>query len=65
MTAPEPDETPRARPSTPLWVKALGVGATIVIALLLITSFLGQQHGPGQHVAVADLSRPVLLAFVS
>jgi hypothetical protein len=38
--------------STPGWVKGLGIGAAVVVVLLIIAMAggLGGHHGPGRHM---------------
>ncbi len=45
-------------PSTPRWVKVLGIIALVLILLMAILHLTGVQgpgnHGPGQHVPARD-----------
>lgn len=36
-------------PSTPTWVKLLGVGAVLLIIMAVLALISGSGHGPGMH----------------
>jgi hypothetical protein len=45
------DGTP---PSTPAWVKVLGIIAAVVIVAIVILALVGGEHGPGRHIPGGD-----------
>lgn len=38
------------RPATPQWVKWGGVALAVLLAAFVGLAFLGENHGPGQHL---------------
>jgi uncharacterized cupredoxin-like copper-binding protein len=54
MAQAQPDRGMGDRPSTPRWVKALGIGIVVVALLVVIVVLVsGGEHGPGRHAASA------------
>jgi len=52
------DPSIRRYPSTPRWVKALGIAAIVMVLLVVVVMLVaGGQHGPGRHAPV-DTSAP-------
>ena len=46
----DPTGTPGDRPPTPQWVKALAIGAVVVIFVAVVVMVVaGGGHGPWQH----------------
>ena len=45
------DSTTRAEPpGVPRWVKGLGIGLVVLVALVVVVTLLtGVHHGPGMH----------------
>ena len=37
-------------PQRPIWVKALGIAAMIVIVVLVLIALTTSGHGPGRHM---------------
>ncbi len=47
---PSNDAAPDSHPGLPRWVKLLGIGAAVVVIVLVVAMLLvGGQHGPGMH----------------
>lgn len=44
-----PGSEPKA-PSAPRWVKVAAVAGGVLVAVILVTSLLGDGHGPGRHL---------------
>lgn len=37
-------------PTTPRWVKIVGIVAVVVVVLFVVLQFTGGGHGPGRHL---------------
>jgi hypothetical protein len=49
----------RRYPSTPRWVKVLGIAALVVVLLVVVVMLVaGGQHGPGRHTMPGDTGAP-------
>lgn len=61
---PSPTGSPDRYPGTPMWVKALGIVAVVVVLLIgfILVTGLGGQHGPQRHGAGAPAAATVTLA---
>jgi predicted small lipoprotein YifL len=58
MADSSPDPSFRQRPSTPRWVKALGIAGILVVLLVVVVMLAaGGQHGPARH-APGDTGAP-------
>ena len=50
---------PSSAPSTPRWVKVSAITAVVVMLLLVaLLLFGGENHGPGRHSSSADGAKP-------
>jgi hypothetical protein len=59
MADPSRDPAIREYPSTPRWVKALGIAAIVVILVVAVVMVVaGGEHGPGRHTAPGDAGAP-------
>ena len=55
MTQQTGSQTDGSRPGTPRWVKALALGATVVVLVIVIVMLMaGGEHGPGRHSGAVD-----------
>lgn len=47
---PRDDRALQGHPGLPRWVKLLGLGAAVLVIVLVVAMLLaGGQHGPGMH----------------
>jgi hypothetical protein len=42
-------------PGTPRWVKIFGIIALVLVLLVVIMIFLGDNHGPRRHILSGDI----------